>query len=335
MSTDEAGVLADLDARAIALIGAPYTAIRTAMLNGLFSVVAYAVARWTPSASGAASAVKTTGADVDVGGAAPPSAGKVLTATDATHATWQTPSTGTTDHAALTSNLAWASSGHTGTASKVAGFSGAGAAAYYTIGSDLQAWDADLDALAALSSTAGMLSRTGAGAWAVRTLTAPAAGLTISNPTGAAGNPTLALADDLSALEALSGTGYAKRTGTSTWSVSATVPWADIASKPTTLSGYGITDGLSTSTSWSGDLGGTGTSPTVTQARGLRETSGPTTLVVGSIADGQMLKRVGSTLVGAWLSVSCVVASSDGVTSHESIVLPPTPPITLPAGAPV
>ena len=36
----------------------------------------------------------TTGADVDVGSAAPPSAGQVLTATDATHATWQTPSGG-------------------------------------------------------------------------------------------------------------------------------------------------------------------------------------------------------------------------------------------------
>jgi len=39
---------------------------------------------------------------------------------------------GTTDHAALSSNLAWATSGHTGTASRLAGFDGAGAAAYYT-----------------------------------------------------------------------------------------------------------------------------------------------------------------------------------------------------------
>lgn len=36
---------------------------------------------------------------------------------------------GTTDHAALTSNLAWTTSGHTGTADRVAIFSGAGAAA--------------------------------------------------------------------------------------------------------------------------------------------------------------------------------------------------------------
>ena len=77
--------------------------------------------------------------------------------------------------------------------------------------------DADLIAIRDLASTAGMLSRTGAGAFAARTLTAPAAGITISNGTGAAGNPTLALTNDLSALEGLSSTGIACRTTTDTW----------------------------------------------------------------------------------------------------------------------
>ncbi|MBK8773195.1 MAG: hypothetical protein IPM06_22570, partial [Rhizobiales bacterium] len=40
---------------------------------------------------------------------------------------------------------------------------------------------------------------------------------TISNPAGTAGNPTFALANDLSALEALSSTGLAARTGSDTW----------------------------------------------------------------------------------------------------------------------
>lgn len=44
---------------------------------------------------------------------------------------------GTTDHALLASNLAWGTSGHTGTASRIAAFDGAGAAAYLAVGTDV------------------------------------------------------------------------------------------------------------------------------------------------------------------------------------------------------
>ena len=84
------------------------------------------------------------------------------------------------------------------------------------IGTNVQAWDADLDCLAALS-TSGIAARTGAGTCATRTVTAPAAGITVSNGNGVAGNPTLALANDLAALEGLSGTGFAVRSGTDSW----------------------------------------------------------------------------------------------------------------------
>jgi len=47
-----------------------------------------------------------------------------------------------------------------------------------------------------------------------------------------------------------------------------------------------------------GDLGGTAAAPQATQARGLRETSGPTTLGIGDIPDGKYLKRSGATIVG-------------------------------------
>jgi len=45
----------------------------------------------TPAGSTTAEALGTTGADVDVGSAAPPTAGQVLKADDPTHATWQDP----------------------------------------------------------------------------------------------------------------------------------------------------------------------------------------------------------------------------------------------------
>jgi hypothetical protein len=48
-----------------------------------------------------------------------------------------------------------------------------------------------------------------------------------------------------------------------------------------------------------GDLDGSYPDPTVSQARGLRETDGPTTLAVGSVPDGTFLRRSGTAIVGA------------------------------------
>lgn len=81
--------------------------------------------------------------------------------------------------------------------------------------SGVQAYDADLDALAALATT-GIAVRTGASTWATRSITAPAAGFTISNADGVSGSPTFALANDLAALEGLATTGYIIRTGDGT-----------------------------------------------------------------------------------------------------------------------
>jgi len=101
-----------------------------------------------------------------------------------------------------------------------------------------QPLDAMLTALAALDPTPGLLVQTGADAVARRTLQAPAAGFTITNPAGTAGNPTFALADDLAAVEGLASTGIARRTGASTWTAGGTVTVAEGGTGVGTLTGY-------------------------------------------------------------------------------------------------
>lgn len=81
----------------------------------------------------------------------------------------------------------------------------------------VQPIDADLTAIAALAGTSGVLCKTAANTWALRTLTAPAAGFTITNPAGVAGDPTFVLADDLAGLEGMSSTGLVSRTGSGTY----------------------------------------------------------------------------------------------------------------------
>lgn len=78
-----------------------------------------------------------------------------------------------------------------------------------------QALDAGLTALAAFN-TNGIIVQTADNTFAGRSLTAPAAGITITNPDGVSGSPTFALANDLAAVEALATTGYIVRTGDGT-----------------------------------------------------------------------------------------------------------------------
>lgn len=130
---------------------------------------------------------------------------------------------------------AWTLTGITGTASRIAGFSALGAATYYQIGTDLQAWDPDLDALAAL------------------------------------------------------GNGLPYRSG-GTWGA------------------YGL-----------GDLSISGASVQVTQARGLRETAGPTTLTMGAVADGKLLGRNGTTIGG--VSISTGLTLSAGALSVDTTTI--------------
>jgi hypothetical protein len=74
----------------------------------------------------------------------------------------------------------------------------------------------DLSSLEGLSTT-GLAARTATNTWATRSLTAPAAGLTIADNDAVAGDPTFALANDLAGLEGLASTGFAVRSATDTW----------------------------------------------------------------------------------------------------------------------
>jgi hypothetical protein len=72
------------------------------------------------------------------------------------------------------------------------------------------------------------------------TLTQPAAGLTITNSVALGGSATFALANDLAAVEALSTTGFVKRTAADTWSTQAAISLAtDVTGS---LNGSSLTD---------------------------------------------------------------------------------------------
>jgi len=120
--------------------------------------------------------------------------------------------------------------------------------------SGVQGYDAGLAALAVKSST-GILVQTAADTYTSRSIVAPAAGITITNGSGVAGDPTLVLANDLAAVEGISGTGYAIRTGADAWTT---------RSITGTAGRILVTNGDATTASTSIDLatladGGTGT----------------------------------------------------------------------------
>lgn len=128
------------------------------------------------------------------------------------------------------------------------------------------------------------LGVSGAGIQSV-TLTEPAAGFTItSGGTGSDPTYTFALSDDLAAIEALSGSGFVKRTGSNTWSVGDDIDLtADVTGTlPVANGGTGQTSYTNGQLLIGNTTGNTLTKATLTQGTGIAITNGSGSITISN-----------------------------------------------------
>lgn len=158
-----------------------------------------------------------------------------------------------------------------------------------------QEGDATLDGLAALNGT-GIVVGTAVDTFTYRTLQEPAAGITIANADGVAGNPTFALANDLAALEGLATTGYVVRTGDGT---ATTREITGQAGRVVVTNGTGVSSNTDIDLATVTDAG-TGTFLKLTRdAYGRVAGTTPVVLAdIKSIADGEYVNVTGDTMSG-------------------------------------
>ena len=123
------------------------------------------------------------------------------------------------------------------------------------IGTNVQAYDADLAAIAALAGTSGLLKKTAADTWTLDTSAYLTTNQSISVSGDATGSGTTAISLTLANSGVTAGTynnsatantpltfdAKGRITGTGA-AVTITPAWSSITGKPTTLSGFGITD---------------------------------------------------------------------------------------------
>lgn len=161
-------------------------------------------------------------------------------------------------------------------------------------------------------------------------LTAPAAGITVSGgPVTTSGSITLALADDLAAVEGLSTTGIVRRTASNTWTAGTAVDLASEVTGNLPVAHLNSGTGASATTFWRGD----GAWSDITEAL---------------ITDGTLLARLAAneTIAGTWSFNNPItgvdpvsgsqLATKDyvdniaaGITPHEDVRAATTANITL------
>jgi hypothetical protein len=138
------------------------------------------------------------------------------------------------------------------------------------IDTDVQPHDPTLNSL--VSAGNGIMTKTAANTITPRTITAPANGISITDGDGVAGNPTLALTNDLAAIEGLATTGIIARTATDT---AATRTVTGTANEITVTDGDGVsgnpTISIPNSVTFTGKTvtGGTFSSPTINTPSGI------------------------------------------------------------------
>lgn len=194
------------------------------------------------------------------------------------------------------------------------GVSGATVAdALDALDADKQPLDGMLTGLSAVVATSGLLALSGADTPVARTLQAPAAGMTITNPAGDTGNPTFAFANDIAALEALSGQGGAFRTGTDAWALRS-LAVADTGrltvSNPAGIAGNPTFD-LATVGSAAGPIGDAGTVPIVTV-----DAYGRVTALSSAAITGAALTLTDVTTNNASTSKHGFMPKYDGTATH-------------------
>lgn len=180
-----------------------------------------------------------------------------------------------------------------------------------------QASNAGLTAVSTLldGGGTGILVQTGVDTVADRTLVAPSAGITITNPAGVGGNPTFALANDLAALEGLATTGYVVRTGDGT---ATTRSITGTAGNITVTNGDGVTSDTSVNLASVTDSGA-GTFKKIT-TDGFGRVTGTTAVVasdITSLVDSSYVNTTGDTMTG-----SLVMNTGTHITLTDTAVNP-------------